>query len=85
MDAVFKAVDLLVGEQVYLEDFMLKSVGRGQETLGDATVKVRYGDKGLVVGRGVSSDVIEASARAYANALSKVKTMIRENAAQGRV
>ncbi|HPU35470.1 MAG TPA: 2-isopropylmalate synthase [Bacillota bacterium] len=85
VDAVFKAVDLLVGEQVYLEDFMLKSVGRGRETLGDATVKVRYGDKGLVVGRGVSSDVIEASARAYANALSKVKTMIRENAAQGRV
>ena len=39
-------------------------------------MKVRYGDNGLVIGRGVSSDVIEASARAYANALSKVKTMI---------
>jgi 2-isopropylmalate synthase len=85
VDAVFKAVDLLVGERVCLEDYMLKSVGRGRETLGDATVKVRYGDNGLVIGRGVSSDVIEASARAYANALSKVKTMIRENAAQARV
>ncbi len=84
VDAVFKAVDLLVGERVYLEDYMLKSVGRGMEVLGDATVKLRYGDAELVVGRGVSSDVIEASARAYANALTKVKTMLRENAGQAR-
>ncbi|OPZ74932.1 MAG: 2-isopropylmalate synthase [Firmicutes bacterium ADurb.Bin456] len=85
VDAVFKAVDLLVGEQVYLEDYMLKSIGRGREVLGDATVKLRYGDAELVVGRGVSCDVIEASARAYANALTKVKTMLRENAGQARI
>ena len=82
VDAVFKALDLLVGERVYLEDYMLKTVGRGREALGDATVKVRYGDKGLVIGRGISTDVIEASARAYANALTKVKTIIRENTGQ---
>lgn len=79
VDAVFKAVDRLVGEQVCLEDYTLKSVSRGREALGDATVKVRYGDAGLVVGRGISTDVIEASAKAYANALAKVKTINREN------
>ncbi|MFX4263364.1 2-isopropylmalate synthase [Pelotomaculum propionicicum] len=75
VDAVFKAVERMVGEHVNLEDFSLKSVSRGSESLGDATVKVRCGDSGLVVGRGVSADIIEASARAYVNAIAKVKTL----------
>jgi len=84
VDAVFKAVDLLVGEQVCLEGFSLKSVSRGRESLGDATVKVRYGDDGHVVGRGASTDVIEASAKAYVNALTKVKIITRENTSFAR-
>lgn len=73
VDAVFKAIDRLVGEPVALEDYTLQSVSRGKEALGEATVKVRCADGGLVVGRGISTDVIEASARAYAGALVKVK------------
>ena len=72
VDAVFKAIDRLVGIAINLEDYTLKSVSRGSEALGDATVKIRCGDSGLVVGRGISTDVIEASAKAYINALSKV-------------
>lgn len=75
VDAVFKAVGRMVGEDVLLEDFSLKSVGSGSESLGDAIVKVRRGDSGLVVGRGVSADIIEASARAYVNALAKIKIL----------
>ncbi|MDD2554192.1 MAG: alpha-isopropylmalate synthase regulatory domain-containing protein, partial [Desulfotomaculaceae bacterium] len=75
VDAVFKAVERMVGEHVLLEDFSLNSVGRGSESLGDATVRIRCGDNGLVVGRGVSADIIEASARAYVNALAKVKSL----------
>jgi 2-isopropylmalate synthase len=81
VDAVFKAVERMVGEQVSLEDYTLKSVSRGSEALGDATVKVRCGDSGLVIGRGVSPDIIEASARAYVNALVKIK-ILSEKAAQ---
>jgi 2-isopropylmalate synthase len=79
VDAVFKAVDRLVGVRVILEDYALHSVSRGREALGEVTVKVRCGDDGLVVGRGISTDVIEASARAYANALNKVKSMAGDN------
>ena len=78
VDAVFNVVERMVGERVVLEDYTLRSVGRGRNGLGDATVKVRYGDMGLVVGRGISTDVIEASAKAYANALSKIKTLAGE-------
>lgn len=73
VDAVFKAIDRLVNKPVKLEDYTIKSVSQGSEALGDATVKIRYGDAGLVVGRGISTDVIEASAKAYINALSKIK------------
>lgn len=74
VEAVFRAINRLAQKPVELEDYSLNSVSRGSEALGSATVKVRCGDAGLVViGRGISTDVIEASARAYANALSKVK------------
>ena len=73
VDAVFKAIDRLVRTPVNLEDYTLSSVSRGSEALGSATVKVRCGEAGLVVGRGISTDVIEASARAYVNALAKAQ------------
>lgn len=70
VDAVFKAIDRIVGKTVHLEDYTLKSVSQGSEALGDATVKIRY-KSGLLVGRGISTDIFEASARAYVNALAK--------------
>lgn len=75
VDAVFKAVDRITGITVNLEDFSLHSVTRGSEALGNAMVKVRCGESGVVVGRGVSTDVIEASAKAYVNALSKIRAI----------
>lgn len=76
VDAVFKAIDRLAGKHVQLEDYTLRSVSRGSEALGSATVKVRCGSDVVVVGRGVSTDIIEASARAYINALAKARTII---------
>ncbi|MCL6558374.1 MAG: 2-isopropylmalate synthase [Firmicutes bacterium] len=72
VDAVFKAIDRLVEKPVKLEDYTLQSVSRGSEALGNATVKVRYGENLLVVGKAISTDVIEASAKAYVNALSRI-------------
>lgn len=75
VDAVFKAVDRLLGKTVTLEDYTIKSISRGSEALGDATVKVRYEGHEAVVGRGISTDIIEASAKAYVNAMSKLKAL----------
>lgn len=72
VDAVFKAVDRIMGIKVKLDNFSLNSVTRGSEALGNAMVKVRHDETGLLVGRGVSTDVIEAAAKAYVNALSKI-------------
>ena len=75
VDAVFKAIDRLVGIPVRLEDYKLSSVSGGSEALGNAMVKVRHGETRVVVGSGVSTDIIEATAKAYVNAISKIKAV----------
>ncbi|HAG11980.1 MAG TPA: 2-isopropylmalate synthase [Desulfotomaculum sp.] len=71
VDAVFNAIDRLVGCEVTLEDYSLKSITKGKDAMGDATVKIKTNDSRLYVGHGLSTDVIEASAKAYVNALAK--------------
>jgi 2-isopropylmalate synthase len=75
IDAIFKAIDRIAGTKGQLEDYILKSVSQGSEALGDATVKIRF-NNALIIGRGISTDVFEASARAYVNALSKAKDIL---------
>ncbi len=70
VDALLRAINRIVNIPARLEDFSIKSLSQGSEALGDATVKIRYKDN-LVVGRGLSTDIFEASALAYVNALSK--------------
>lgn len=74
VDAVFKAIDRILQCEAALEDYSLKSVSRGKDAMGNATVKVRAANGKLYVGRGLSTDVIEASAKAYLSALTKIKT-----------
>jgi 2-isopropylmalate synthase len=61
----------MTGARVELADFSLRAVTKGREALGEATVVVRAGGHS-VTGRGSSTDIIEASARAYVDAINKV-------------
>ena len=71
VDASFKAIDIVTGITVNLEDFALQSVTEGEDALGDAMVRVSCDGK-TYTGRGISTDIIESSIRAYINALNKV-------------
>jgi 2-isopropylmalate synthase len=53
-----------------LEDYFLKAVTSGEDALGEVTVKVQKCGK-TFIGRGLSTDIIEASAKAFVNALNK--------------
>jgi homoaconitase/3-isopropylmalate dehydratase large subunit len=54
-----------------LKDYALHSVSSGTDAQGEVVVKVE--DQGLVVsGKGTSTDIVEASAKAYLNALNKI-------------
>jgi 2-isopropylmalate synthase len=71
VDAALKAIDRLTQTKGRLMDYALRAVSQGKDALGEVTVKVDFGDKQLVTGKGASTDVIEASARAYLNAVNR--------------
>lgn len=71
VDAAFKAIDKMVGLTFTLEDYSLHSVTEGKDAQGEVIVKIRK-DTELYTGRGLSTDVIEASTKAYVNAINKM-------------
>jgi 2-isopropylmalate synthase len=71
VDACYKTIDRITGLSPELVDYGLRSVTSGKDALGEVTVKLRYKDAN-VVGRGASTDIIEASAKAYVNAINRI-------------
>lgn len=71
IDACYNTIDRIVGIQPKLLNYNLRAVTSGRDALGEVTVRLRYKDK-EVVGRGTSTDIIEASAKAYVNAINKL-------------
>lgn len=71
VDAIYKAIDKATKEEVELEDYTIHSVTQGKDALGDVHVVLRQGDIS-VSGRGVSTDILEASAKAYIDAINRL-------------
>jgi 2-isopropylmalate synthase len=70
VDAVFKGIERIVGQEGILRDYDLKAVTMGKDALGEAMVRVEIAET-VYSGIGTSPDVIEASARAYLNAFNR--------------
>jgi 2-isopropylmalate synthase len=71
VDACYKAIDKVVKIGGKLLDYQIKSVTSGKDALGEVSVKLE--SKGAVMsGRGASTDIIEASIKAYINAVNKI-------------
>jgi 2-isopropylmalate synthase len=71
VDACYKAIDKITGLQGKLLDYGIRSVTSGKDALGEASIKVEVREK-VVSGRGTSTDIIEASVKAYLNAMNRV-------------
>jgi len=71
VDAAYKAIDSIIDKTVELDDYSIRAVTEGEDALGEVIVKLTLGDK-KVVGRGVSTDIIEASILAYLNGVNKL-------------
>lgn len=71
VDACYRTIDRITGLKPGLLDYSLKAVTGGKEALGEVTVKLEYKGR-TVIGRGASTDIIEASAKAYLNAINKL-------------
>ena len=69
VDAIFRAINAATGVDAALREFRVDAVTEGQDALGEVSVVVEVeGQTGA--GQGVSTDIIEAAARAYVRALS---------------
>src|SRR3989454_776259 len=71
VDAVLNAIDAVTGMKGRLQDYSLRAATSGKDAIGEVSMKVDF-DGTLVWGKGASTDVIEASARAYLSALNRV-------------
>jgi 2-isopropylmalate synthase len=71
IDAAIDAISQATGVSGTLRNFTVSSVTGGSDALGAVTVTVDV-DNRRVTGRGVATDVVEASARAYLNAVNKI-------------
>lgn len=72
IDAACTAIKRATRVEGTLTDFNVSSVTRGVDALGDVVLQFESADGIRVSGRGVSTDVVEASARAFLNAVNKV-------------
>ena len=74
IDAAFDAIAAATGVTSTVVDFNVSSVTGGGDALGDIVIQLEA-DGRRATGRGVSTDVVEASARAYLNAVNKIVRM----------
>jgi len=71
VDAVLAAIDAITGVKGRLQDYAIRAATSGKDAVGEVSVKVDF-DGTVVSGKGASTDVIEASARAYLSALNRI-------------
>lgn len=70
VNALYNAIERLLGSNREIKDYNINAITSGADALGEVSIKLASKDK-IVIGRGVSTDVIEASVLAYINALNK--------------
>jgi len=76
VDAAYQAIERITGISLELTDYSLRSISMGKDAVGEATVKVRRNGQ-EAIGKAASTDIIEASARAYLNAVNRL--LVKEN------
>ncbi|HBG04222.1 MAG: 2-isopropylmalate synthase [Geobacteraceae bacterium GWC2_58_44] len=71
VDATLKAIKKLSKTDAKLIQYNVGSITGGTDALGEVTVRIEGGER-TVIGRGSSTDIIEASAKAYIDALNRL-------------
>lgn len=72
IEAVYAAIDRATGLSCRLLEYRLRAVRENRDAVGEARVKVEHQGR-TAVGLGASTDVVEASARAYVSAVNRIR------------
>ncbi|HZZ43737.1 MAG TPA: 2-isopropylmalate synthase [Tepidisphaeraceae bacterium] len=74
VDAIYSAIQKLTGFDAKLTDYRIRAVTKGKEALGEVQLELEHqGSK--VHGRGISTDILEASALAYLSAINRLRSL----------
>jgi 2-isopropylmalate synthase len=80
VDAAYEAIRQATGQSPKLDNYSIRSVTAGTEAMGEATVRIENEAGRVFIGRGVSTDIIEASAKAYVDAINRMVTDVCDEA-----
>ncbi|MCC5878149.1 MAG: 2-isopropylmalate synthase [Candidatus Sumerlaeia bacterium] len=86
VDAVFAAIDRITANPLKVLEYQIEAVTEGQDAMGRVTLTVTRADcpgKNRVKGRGVATDIIQASAKAYIAALNALDRLEKLQAQRG--
>ena len=72
VDATYKAIDRVTGMKCKLLEYNIRAISGGQDAQGEVVVRVQDAKGNIVTGQGASTDIIEASAKAYLNAVNRI-------------
>jgi 2-isopropylmalate synthase len=74
VDAIYSAIQRLTGIKADLVDYRIRSVSKGRDAQGEALVEIDHNGRS-VKGRGLSTDILQASALAYLAAINRLRSM----------
>ena len=79
VEAIFNTLEKLLETKVNILDYRVTSVSKGRDALAEAVINMNYNEE-KVTGRDAAQDVLEASAKAYVNAINRqiIQKSIRE-------
>jgi 2-isopropylmalate synthase len=80
VDAAYRVLDKLLRMKLKLLDYSIKSITVGKDAQGEVTVLVKSPQGLESRGRGTSTDVIEASVKAYLDAVNKIHSRQKKQA-----
>jgi 2-isopropylmalate synthase len=73
VDAIYSAIQRLTGVRASLINYRIRAVTKGKEALGEVQIELDHNGK-KVKGRGLSTDILEASAMAYLSAINRLRS-----------
>jgi 2-isopropylmalate synthase len=74
VDAIYSAIQQLTGVKVALSDYRIRAVTSGKDAQGEVQIELEHSGR-KIRGRGLSTDILEASARAYVAAINRLRSL----------
>ena len=74
VDAIYSAIQRLTGVKCSLADYRIRAVSKGKEAMGEVQIEIDHNGR-KIRGRGLSTDILEASALAYVAAVNRLRSL----------